>query len=142
MEFSCWWFFLGFCPLYSCYLSVLDYANAFGEIWWYTRRGWHLPNRCYLCRHDEESIHQVLLHYPVVGFLWSIMSTLIGVRWVLPKTGKEALLGWRGSFVGKTWKKAWKTIPICIFWTVWRESNQISFREGSLDATFEVYFHL
>ena len=27
------------------------------------RRGWHLPNRCFLCGCAEETIHHILLHY-------------------------------------------------------------------------------
>ena len=33
------------------------------------RRGWHLPNRCYLYGRDEESAHHILLHSPVVSHL-------------------------------------------------------------------------
>ena len=45
---------------------------------------------------------------------------------------KEALLSWRGSFVGKKRKMVWKSIPLYIFWTVWKKRNHKAFREGSL----------
>ncbi|RVX09334.1 putative mitochondrial protein [Vitis vinifera] len=55
------------------------------------RRGWQLPNRCFLCGYEEE------------------------------KSVIEVLLSWRGSFVGKKRKKIWNSIPVCIFWTVWKK---------------------
>ena len=69
------------------------------------RRGWHLPNRCYLCGWNEESAHYILLHCPVVNHLWALFLSLVGLPWVFPKTVKEALLNWKGSFVGKKRKK-------------------------------------
>lgn len=27
-------------------------------------------------------------------------------------------------------RKAWRSIPICIFWLVWKERNCLTFREG------------
>ena len=56
-----------------------------------------------------------------------------GLVWVFPITVK-ALLSWWGSFVGKRRRMIWKSIPICIFWIVWKEMNHIAFREGSLDV--------
>ena len=52
---------------------------------------------------------------------------------MFPESVIEVLLSWRGSFVGKKRKKIWKSIPLCIFWTVWKERNRIVFRGGSLD---------
>ncbi|RVX22326.1 LINE-1 reverse transcriptase-like [Vitis vinifera] len=46
------------------------------------------------------------------------------IKWVFPETVKEALTSWRGSFVGKKRKQIWKSIPLCIFWTVWKERNR------------------
>ena len=34
--------------------------------------------------------------------------------------------------MGRKRKKIWNSIPLCIFWTVWKECNRIAFREGSL----------
>ena len=35
--------------------------------------------------------------------------------------------------MGKKRKKIWKSIPLCIFWTVWKERNRLAFRGGVLD---------
>ena len=34
--------------------------------------------------------------------------------------------------MGKKRSKIWKSIPLRIFWTVWKERNRIAFRNGSL----------
>ena len=79
------------------------------------KRGWQLPNRCYLCGCEEENVNHILLHCTVVRVLWEIVLTLFGVQWVFPETVKEVLFCWRGPFVGKKRKKIWNSIPLCIF---------------------------
>ena len=65
------------------------------------RRGWHLPNRCFLCGCVEETIHHILLHCLAVRPLWEVILSLVGVSWVFPEDVKDMLLSWKGSFVGK-----------------------------------------
>ena len=79
------------------------------------RRGWHLPNRCYLCGCDEESVHYILLHCPAVSPLWDLFFSIVGLSCVLPKTINDAHISWKGSFVGKKRRKIWKFVPLCIF---------------------------
>ena len=62
--------------------------------------------------------------------LWEIVLGLFGAQWVFPETVKEVLLSWKGSFVGKKRKKIWRSIPLFIFWTVWKERNRLAFRGG------------
>lgn len=33
------------------------------------------------------------------------------------------LLDWHNSFVGKKWKKAWRT-TLCLWWSIWKERNR------------------
>ena len=79
------------------------------------RRGWQLPNRCYLCGCAEETIHHIVLHCTTVSALWEIIFNLVGVQWVFPKTVKEVITSWKGSFVGHKRKNAWRTVPLCLF---------------------------
>ena len=37
--------------------------------------------------------------------------------------------------MGKKRKKIWKSIPLCIFWTVWKERNKLAFRGGFFSST-------
>ncbi|RVX20330.1 DNA ligase 1 [Vitis vinifera] len=81
------------------------------------RRGFQLPNRCFLCECEEESVNHILIYCTVVRALWDIVFGLVDVKWAFPGTVKEVLARWRGSFVGKKRKKIWDAIPLCIFWT-------------------------
>ena len=36
--------------------------------------------------------------------------------------------------MGKKRKKLWNTIPLCIFWTMWKERNRIAFKDGMVAA--------
>ena len=94
------------------------------------RRGVQLPNCCFLCGCEEENVNHILIHCIVVRALWDIVLGLVDVKWVFPETVKEVLISWRGSFVGKKRKKIWDSIPLCIFWTVWKEMNRLAFRGG------------
>ena len=49
------------------------------------------------------------------------------MAWVLSGLVKETLFGWHGAFVGKTRKKAWQMVSLCIFWLVWKERNLLAF---------------
>ena len=96
------------------------------------KRGWQLSNCCFLCGYEEETVNHILLHCIVGRVLWEIVLALFGIQWVFLETIKEVLFIWRGPFVGKKRKKIWKSIPLCIFWTVWKEMNRLAFRGGSL----------
>ena len=37
------------------------------------------------------------------------------------------LTGRLGSFVGKKTRKVWRTAPICLLWTIWKEQNRRTF---------------
>ena len=72
----------------------------------------------------------LLIHCTVARELWDLVLGLVGVKWVFPKTVKEVLYSWGGSFVGKKKKKFWSSIPLFIFWMVWKEKNRLAFRGG------------
>ena len=55
-----------------------------------------------------------------------------GCLFGLPKTVKEAISCWRGSFVGKKRKKIWNSITLYIFLTAWMERNRMAFKDGVL----------
>ena len=63
------------------------------------RRGWHLPNHCYLYGRNEESAHHILLHCPVVSHFWALFLSLVGLLSFpkrlrrLSSTGRVLLLG-------------------------------------------------
>ena len=96
------------------------------------RRGWQLPNCCFLCGCAEESVNHILIHCIVARALWELVLGLVGVKWVFPESVKEVLFSWTGHLVGKKRKKIWKAIPLCIFWMIWKERNRLAFKGGVL----------
>ena len=57
------------------------------------RRGRALPNICFLCCEEEESIEHVLMHSSFARDLWFQLLALAGVDWVLPYLVRELLFG-------------------------------------------------
>ena len=43
------------------------------------KRGWSLPNRCYLCGAVEEAVDHLLIHCTKVRVLWELLFNLFGV---------------------------------------------------------------
>ena len=72
----------------------------------------------------------MLIHCTVARVLWEIVLGLFSAQWIFLETLKEVVLSWKGSFVGKKRKKIWRSIPLFIFWTVWKEMNRLAFRGG------------
>ena len=78
------------------------------------RRGWLLMGYCYVCKNEEE------FHGGKARELWHFLLFSFGILWV-------SLMSWNGNFAGKKRRKAWKSTPICLFWTVWKEHNWRTF---------------
>ncbi|RVW15657.1 hypothetical protein CK203_075360 [Vitis vinifera] len=64
------------------------------------KRGWQLPNRCYLCGMDEENVNHLLIHCTVARVLWGIVLGLVGAQWVFPESVKEVIVSWKGFWKG------------------------------------------
>ena len=79
------------------------------------RRGWRMPNRCYVCKAEEEMGDHILLHCPKVSILWQLVFALFHVQWVMHSSVREVLLSWSGFLVSQKRKKAWKVVPLCKF---------------------------
>ena len=78
------------------------------------KRGWQLPNRCFLCGCEEETVNHILLQCIVVRVLSKIVLALFGIQWVFLETVKEVLFSWRGPFVGKKGKRFGNSFR-CVF---------------------------
>ena len=91
-----------------------------------------MTNRCFLCHKSEESIDHLLIHCEKTREVWMVFLSFFGVSWVFPRSVKETLLGWRGSFVGKKRKVAWQLGPLCLFWVIWKARNSIAFEDCGL----------
>ena len=65
-----------------------------------------MPNRCYMCKEEEEMSDHILLHCPKTHILWQLIFALFGVQWVMHSSVRGLLLSWGGFFVGRRRKKA------------------------------------
>ena len=83
------------------------------------RFDWSIPNRCFLCKNQEETIDHLLLFCAKTILLWLLILSLFGVQWVMHSSVKKNLLGWHGSFVGKKREKAWS----------WKKRNRRVFND-------------
>ena len=76
------------------------------------RRGRILANRCFLYEEEEESIDQLLVQCSKAKVLWDLLLGLVGASWVFPRSIRETLLSWSGTFIGKRRKKVWMAAPL------------------------------
>ena len=51
---------------------------------------------------------------------------------MIHSTVRETLLGWHDSFTGGKRNKVWRAVPLCLFWTIWKERNRRSFENVEL----------
>jgi hypothetical protein len=92
-------------------------------------------NRCYMCKKDGESIDHLLLHCEVAHALWCNIFSRLGLSWVMPRCVSDLCACWCSS--GRTRSAVvWKMMPICIFWTLWRERNNRCFED--VESSMEV----
>jgi hypothetical protein len=102
------------------------------------RRGMIVVNRCYLCKSDGESVDHLLLHCEVANALWNAILSRLGLCWVMPNSVRELLACWCSG--GRTRSAvAWKMIPLCLMWCIWRERNARCFEDS--ERSFEEILH-
>ena len=71
-----------------------------------------IENRCYMCKCNGEYVDHLLLHFPVASNLWSMISVLFQVSWVMLKSVVELLACWQGHFGHLRNGHIWMVIPI------------------------------
>jgi hypothetical protein len=102
------------------------------------RRGMIVVNRCYLCKSDGESVDHLLLHCEVANALWNAILSRLGLCWVMPNSVRKLLACWCSG--GRTRSAvAWKMIPLCLMWCIWRERNARCFEDS--ERSFEEILH-
>jgi len=105
------------------------------------RRNFHGPNRCVLCRQEEETVHHLLVHCHWASSLWQLGLSMLGVSWVQPGKVKEVLVAWRRRMKKCLAFGVWKLIPLAIWWPVWKERNRSLFEGKDLSLhEFKLYF--
>ncbi|RVW24487.1 putative ribonuclease H protein [Vitis vinifera] len=87
------------------------------------RFGWSIPNRCFLCKQEEETTDHLLLFCEKARMLWLLIFSLFGVHWVMHSSVKRNLLGWHVLLWAKKGESL-ESCPLCLMWTIWKERNR------------------
>ena len=85
-------------------------------------------NRCFMCKKDGESIDHLLLHCEVAHALWCNIFSQLGLSWITPRSVLDICACWCSSSRTRS-AVVWKMMPICIFWSIWRERNNRCFKD-------------
>ncbi|GFS36239.1 hypothetical protein Acr_00g0044890 [Actinidia rufa] len=78
---------------------------------------------CYMCKRNAESTDHLLIHCDVASELWRCVYAIFGVQWVMPATIKELFACWSQGRSRGGRRLAWRVVPLCLCWRIWRERN-------------------
>jgi hypothetical protein len=91
-------------------------------------------DRCCMGKRDGESVDHLLLHCDVASALWSVLFNHFGMSWVISRRVIDLFACWWSSGKPRS-AVVWKTVPTCLFWTIWKEMNNRNFED--LERPFE-----
>ena len=69
---------------------------------------------CCMCKRNGESIDHLLIHCSIAFDLWSMVLTLFGIHWVMPKTVVDLLACWQGKLGRHRNSAIWMAMPHCL----------------------------
>lgn len=75
--------------------------------------------------------HCLILHWRITGQLWKILINFRGIRWTMPSKIVDTLSSWEEAGKGAINRSYWRTIPSCMWWTIWKERNARCFEDRS-----------
>jgi hypothetical protein len=78
---------------------------------------------CCMCKHQGDSVDNLLLHCDMARELWSMVLCLFGVQRVMRLRVVDMLASWKGRYG----RHRFGAIPSCIMWIIWRERNHRTF---------------
>ena len=84
---------------------------------------------CCMCKRNGESVIHLFIHCPIAFDLWSMVFTLFGTHWVMPKTVVELLACRQGKFGRHRNFAIWMAVSHCLMWYIWRERNNWRFED-------------
>jgi hypothetical protein len=97
------------------------------------QRGLILVSWCCLCKADGETVDHLLLHCAYAKELWDMIFVWFGISWVMPRRVLELFDCWQWSMGCHQKLVAWRIIPHCIMWCLWRERNARTFEGCELN---------
>ena len=88
-------------------------------------RRWNiiLVSWCCMCKVDGESMDHLFLHCALARELWTMVFSLFGMYWVMPKQIVDVFASWKGRLGRHKNRHTWEVVPHCVMWSLWRERN-------------------
>jgi hypothetical protein len=99
-------------------------------------------DRCCMCKTNGESVDHLLLHCEVARALWNAFFSRFSLSWVMPLRVVDLFACWWTGGRSQS-AAAWKMVPCCILWCLWRERNDRQFedKERSIEELISFFFH-
>ncbi|KAF5181453.1 hypothetical protein FRX31_028960 [Thalictrum thalictroides] len=101
------------------------------------KRGVQTPNRCCLCKSEEETLNHLLLTCNFTRQLWEVLLVVHpDARHALPcwNTVLEVLQNWPVWNGRSLAAEIWDVLPYAVMWTVWKSRNAIIFDNVNVSA--------
>lgn len=90
-----------------------------------------MPNRCAMCKKEEEKVEHLLVQCEFASELWDQMVKQLQLQWAKPcSTTKIIVLWWLPWSQDKT-RRVWAMIALHVLWAIWKERNARIFKEHS-----------
>ena len=89
-------------------------------------------DKCRTCRRNGEYVDHLLLHCDIANAIWIAFSSRFGLSWVIPRHVINMFACWWTSSCPRN-VAAWKMMPTCMLWCLWREWNDTSFEDRQKD---------
>ena len=87
------------------------------------RRQLYVVEWCFMCKRGSETGEHLFLHSDYVWELWSLIFSMFGIQWTMPRTISNLLACWKRRGLTKDNNTIWNAIPGCLMWLIWRERN-------------------
>ena len=84
---------------------------------------------CYMCKSNVETTNHLLIHCEVARELWNLVFSIFGIQWAMPESVRDLLACWSWKSERGDRGLAWRVVPLCLFWCLWRERNFRAFED-------------
>ena len=84
-------------------------------------------NWCCMCKRSAKMVDHLVLHCSSARELWSMVFSLFGIQWTMPKGVTELLACWQVGLGQYQCIEIWKAILRHLMWCLWQETNSKRF---------------